>query len=373
MSLKSELHDILSNDAEILDLDPLNSKSGPAIYQLVLEKLTKPYARNAVLNTISGLAKDPQSPVAKVDSGYGYFRRPQNSIESLGVDGVIDDRIDNQEFPEAQQIQQQNLDAQPEYPVQQGLQNKPEEKFRAFYMRWQLREEKFPRYINHLQGERQVRGINKWKFPDVVLLDWEVASSNENGEFKIDVPLLEIKKSLGDSPFRLTSVELKVDASPSRIRENFFQCVSNSKWAHYAHLVIAESVDEDLIVNEIRRLGSSFGVFVVSFGFSPGTLNAMPDSEVISTMQEDDFERLISECKPNVKTITSAPVREYLDWGHVEDLRANSSDFRSVFNWISKCLNDGNPYTFEKYEELMRTEAGLRQAEEAIARLRGNM
>ena len=109
-------------------------------------------------------------------------------------------------------------------------------------------------------------------------------------------------------------------------------------------------------MNEIRRLGSSFGVTVVSYGFAAGTVGNLPSADTIKNMTDEEIENLIAQSKPNVTTIVSAPIREYLDWGHVEDLRINSPDFRDVFNWISKCLSDESPYDYETYQQLVALE-----------------
>jgi hypothetical protein len=111
--------------------------------------------------------------------------------------------------------------------------------------------------VEHTKGLRQRAGINKWKFPDVVLLRWEVGSVTDRG-FRLDKDLLEVKRSLGEQPFRLTSAELKVELTASTLRESFFQCVSNSKWAHTAQLTVANRLIDEVVVEELRRLGASY-------------------------------------------------------------------------------------------------------------------
>jgi hypothetical protein len=107
-------------------------------------------------------------------------------------------------------------------------------------------------HIEHTKGARQPAGVNKWKFSDVVVLDWDVGEQREDA-FVLDRALLEVKRSLGEQPFRLSSVELKVELVLNNFREHFFQCVSNSKWAHMAHLVVASPISDALLATELRR------------------------------------------------------------------------------------------------------------------------
>lgn len=353
MALLDELIAVL-RDKDVLSNKPEEKISGPELCKKIKDKgFLRDYRDNYIINSFPSLVRDPSSPIAKVDSGYGYYRRPNfnnqgdNEIADIPlVDNVILNGI--------------------------GLVGKPEEKFRAFYMRWaEIDNNSFPRYIDHLRATRQPQGINKWKFPDVVLLDWEVGRISETG-YELDPALLAIKQSLGDQPFRLTSVELKIEVSLSNVREYFFQCVSNSKWAHSADLVVAKPISDTLLAKEIRRLGSSFGVSVYSFDLDDEFISQLPNADVIDRLTEPEFQRLLEKVKIN--KISSAAMRDSLDWDHIEDLRKYSQDFADVFNWISRCLADKTPHTFSKYGSIMSEELQQRIREmESIKREIGRM
>jgi hypothetical protein len=55
-------------------------------------------------------------------------------------------------------------------------------------------------------------------------------------------------------------MELKTELTLTKVRESFFQCVSNSKWAHHAELAIAEPLTDAVLTEELRRLGAAYGV-----------------------------------------------------------------------------------------------------------------
>lgn len=337
MGIREELIEILKKD-DLLPVDSQNRISGPDLYEKIKSEIfLKDYSKQYILNIFASLVKDPLSPIAKNDTGYGYYRRPV-IIEIDQSPAALPENAIN------------NLIAIPG-----GLCNMPEEKFRAFYMRWLESEKSYPKYIDHLRGMRQPQGVNKWKFPDVVALNWEVGSAdNETGIYNLDKSMLAIKQSLGDQPFKLTSVELKVDITLSTAREYFFQCVSNSKWAHHAHLVIAKPITEQVLSTELRRLGTSFGVSIISFGLSDDFISDLPNSEVIENLTDDEILKLLKDVQIN-KLSTSTP-RDYIDWDHIQDLKYNSPDFTELFEWISRCLLSARSFPFYKYKAMIEQE-----------------
>ncbi|MBS0353654.1 MAG: hypothetical protein JSR83_07095 [Proteobacteria bacterium] len=320
----------------ILPTDPTNPIKGTELLTVVKSRLDGEYADQTIRQHFSVMSAEPTSAIAKVSQGYGYYLRPApiNVVAGGNADGPF---IENP------------LPATPAEIA--GTRNhQREEKFRALYQRYETAERNsFPVHIEHTTAARQAAGVNKWKFPDVVLLNWEVGKISDSG-YQIDRGLLEVKRSLGDQPFRLTSVELKVELSLSSFREHFFQCVSNSKWAHHAQLVAANAIQDETLVMELRRLGTSFDISVLSFGLTNEILDAMPPSNEIISMKEKDLEQWTS--KVNMIQISSGRPREALDWEHIEDVRKQSSDFNEVFAWISKCLVDAKVYSFKHYKEL---------------------
>jgi hypothetical protein len=213
--------------------------------------------------------------------------------------------------------------------------------------------------IEHLAGQRQTAGVNKWKFPDVVVLDWDAGETSENGCFALDPSLLEVKRGLGERPFKLTSVELKVELSLSSFREHFFQCVSNSMWAHHACLAVAMPVSDSLLAAELRRLGASYGVAVQTFGLARETILGLPAAKDILMLGDDAFEQLAGTINP--MTLSPGKVKASLDWEHIRDMKAQSPEFKNLFDWIARCLRDGRAYPVESFLELLRIEKTSQQ------------
>lgn len=323
---------------EILPSEPAEAINGTALLALVRPRLQGEYSEHSIRQHFSVMSTDPTSPIAKVSQGHGYYLR--SLATPLVIESVATDSPSS---------------ASPVLQVVGTRGNQREEKFRALYVRYEEIRNSFPVHIEHTAALRQAAGVNKWKFPDVVVLDWDVGRISDAG-YQIDGGLLEVKRSLGDQPFRLTSVELKVELSLGSFRENFFQCVSNSKWAHDAYLVTANAVQDTTLERELRRLGSSFDISVVSYGLTNEALDEMPSADRIISMSDQEIETLAS--KLSITRISSGRQREGLDWEHIEDVRTQSSDFNDVFKWISRCLIDKRPYSFKDYRQITRLEAG---------------
>jgi len=211
--LRDELEKLFQ---EVLPTSPEKAINGTELIKLLRQK--KFQGNDGSLRTyFSVMSGDPTSSIAKVDEGQGYYRRPsQDNIESNKRNsGKLTDA------PNAKT---------------KGRAEQREEKFRALFMRWSEQEGEFPVHIEHTRGARQRAGINRWKYPDVVSVKWYDSTFNEAAAAGLDKTLTDLKRSLGEQPFRISSTELKVEVDAASLRESFFQCVSNSRWAHSSQL-----------------------------------------------------------------------------------------------------------------------------------------
>jgi len=328
-SLRERLNEILPRVLPENPADPITGTD--LIERLRKEEDLKEY-RGATFRThFSVMVSDPTSPIAKVDQGHGYYLRP------------APERTD----PNARYVQTMVADSTTDVD-DGGRDNQLEEKFRSFFIRWAEAKNQFPIHIEHTTGARQKAGINKWKFPDVVLVDWTVGEVTDTG-YRFSKDLLEVKRSLGEQPFVLTSAELKVEVTASSLRKVFFQCVSNSKWAHRAHLVIASAVTDELVANELRRLGASYGVSVLSMSIT--SLETLPSADEILKMPLSKLEELLKMPldEMEAKSLAVGAPRDGLDWEHIRDLQSQHKDFKHLFAWISFCLERKGPYTVSEW------------------------
>ena len=282
------------------------------------------------------MSRDSTSPIAKVDKGRGYYFR--SDFDRLAeVAANIDDDGNY-------------VGAKTQASTGEGRESQTEEKFRSLYLRWTKQDGQYPVKIEHTKGARQASGINRWKFPDAVSISWNLEPTDDVGHF--DSNMLEVMRGLGEQPFTITSTELKTSITSSTLRQYFFQCVSNSRWAHTAQLAIATEVNDAAVSEELERLGASYGIAVMSFGLSEGVLAALPKASALLEMSDADVETHLN--KISIKTIATGQRREDLDWGHLRDLQKQASELRDIFEWIARCLKDSQAYPFNLWQSQLQ-------------------
>ncbi len=113
---------------------------------------------------------------------------------------------------------------------------------------------------------------NKWLHPDVVGLEdltagWKYEMKN-------------LSANAGARQAKLWSFEVKVEVPRAKVREYFFQAVSNSTWANYGYLV-AISIKADALT-ELRVLHELHGIGVIRL--DPN--NPADDSEILIPARE---------------------------------------------------------------------------------------
>jgi len=222
--------------------------NGTELLKRVLPRLTGGYQESSIRQHFSMMSKNPSSPIAKTPHRHGYYLRV--------VDTGNDDQHDLLEPSEASDSGLSDRASKGstgssagdgETGAVPGLRvSQAEEKFRAIFLRHSRISNRYPLSIEHTRAVHGAGGLNKWKYPDVVVLEWAVGEVTDDG-YRLDPHLLDVKQSLGEPPFRMSSIELKVELRSSTFRENFFQCVSNSKWAHESHLVVAADLNDEVL------------------------------------------------------------------------------------------------------------------------------
>jgi hypothetical protein len=318
---------------KILKSSPGESMSGTDMIDALLKNdaVFKDYSPNALRQYFSSMAKDATSCIARVSSGYGYYLRSPARGSAADASGADDE-------------------------PRGGRKNQPEEKFRALFLRLVELEERnvYGMPIEHTKGVKGAAGTNFWKYPDVVLVRWLIDFDGSSGTQAFDAHSLQLRTSLGERLFRLNSVELKVAVTIADARSMFFQCLSNSRWAHTASLVIAEGVTDERVAAELRRLGASYGVEVRSFGLPMGAIDAMPDAESIRALDPDKLAKEIVE--PHVKPtiLTPGEDRPELDWSYLADIRPQNDDYNILFRWLSFCISNRQPFRFGAYVEVLK-------------------
>lgn len=326
---------------DVLPDKPEEAINGTQLAQKILKKIPK-LNEGSIRQYFSIMHTDSNSILAKTPGKHGFYKRPISLKEELSMEGLTQ--------TEKKKIEKEEEDAS-------KRDEQREEKFRSIFMRYNelTTSGVYSMPIEHTRRAKgDVKGLNKWKYPDVILLNWEVGEIIGE-EYGINTTMLEVRRSLGEQPFTLTSTELKSELNVSNFRESFFQCMSNSKWSHKAQLAVAVDIQEERLINELTRLGKSYDVTILTYGLTGDIIDEIPDAQNILSMKDSEFDEQISKLI-NVTTITTGREREILDWEHIKDLRQLNSDFDELFQWISKCLLTGVAYKFNDYRKIMAVE-----------------
>jgi uncharacterized protein len=158
----------------------------------------------------------------------------------------------------------------------------------------------YPKRINEKTSTNsQGKDGNKWLHPDVVGLEDLTAGWNyqiKNLTAKAGAPLA-----------KLWSFEVKVEIPRSKVREYFFQAVSNSTWANFGYLVALSIKDEALA--EMRLLHELHGIGVIRLD----SANPADDTEIVLPARE----------------------RVDVDWGTCNRIASENKDFLKYLQLIS--------------------------------------
>ena len=329
MNLRDQLKEILP---EILPENPAESIKGTELIRLVKHLLQSNYSDATLRYHFSIMSCDPSSPIAKVDQGQGYYlRSPISNLE--GARNLI--------------RMSQGLFGQEEDPAEVDAALHRANKFRALYSRSLESDGRFPYIFEGFSAE----GITRksiWRFPDAAVIDWDIIDDGD-GRLLLDTTTLGLKQQLGSQPFTSTSVTMKLEADHQRIREDFFQCLSNSSWAHRGELVYATRITDQGLADDLRTLGDRFGIAVTSFGLRLSWLDECKKPLEIQGMGEKEFEALCLGI--SIHRITSGRSRNALNWNDVVALKGDSTDFASMLEWIKSTLDSGQAQTYRRFRD----------------------
>lgn len=171
----------------------------------------------------------------------------------------------------------------------------------------------YTKTINHSKSNKKEYG--EWVHPDIVGCNFPI------GDWSTEV--LNLSSTVGNNSIKIISFELKRDLNLGKLRENFFQTVSNSSWANESYLVAADISNNDDFKSELTRLSTSFGIGVI---------------------------RLDIEDPLSSEIVLPARTRDNLDWDTINKLTLNR-DFKEFLKRIKNDLTS-NEIRKEEYDKV---------------------
>lgn len=342
ISLREQLRKILP---ELLPANPAEAIKGTDLIQLVKYRLKQAYSDASLRYHFSIMCCDPSSPIAKVDQGQGYYFRHQGFANFNSARHAVS--------PLQARHSRSLFDAQGSYS---DTAISRADQFCAVFQHYEEAGGRFP-FVFEKSFTADAPYENFWKYPDAVVVDWHVQAVDDNGP-KITPELVAFKKSLGIEPFAMVSTKLKLSVSQDSFREDFFQALSISRWAHRGQLVIAAAISDEHLVEHLRLLGAEFGIGIVTLGLDSDALDELPSAVEIQNMRPREREALLEKVTPRVISIPGR--NRSLSWELLESVRQDNHDLASLFDWIQRCLGDHRAYSHKEWKELTRAAQGAR-------------
>ena len=139
---------------------------------------------------------------------------------------------------------------------------------------------------------------------------------------------------------------MKLEIRNDTYREDFFQCLSNSRWAHYGELLVAAPIEGNNLINNLRSLGNEFGIGITSYGLPKEVLDDLSEPGAIQHFTEREIEDLFKLI--NYQRISESRPRNELAWEQVNELRNSNAEIDSMFKWLSQSLEEGKVMPFER-------------------------
>ncbi|MCP5531761.1 MAG: hypothetical protein H7A49_14090 [Akkermansiaceae bacterium] len=329
MSLRKQLTDILP---ALLPANPADAIKGTELIRLTRLQLTGNYSDASLRYHFSIMSCDPASPIAKVEKGQGYYRRSAPLPALSGAQELLaltQGRLDDLTTVDQDMVDNTMLRIR---------------KFRAVVTRFYEINGRFPFAFRQAFG-KDAPIANLWKYPELVLVDWETGGAPDE-EMALDGTMLDFKQRLGIAPFRLHATRLRIQPSLQTFREDFYQTLAVSTWAHGGELVYAAPVEDEALADSLRRLSGLFGVGVTSFGLTPEALDELPRPANILNAHPRETEAVMA--KLDVNRIAAPRSRSHLEWSELGALRTESDEADKLVSWLTRCIDERRAEPFKE-------------------------
>ncbi len=319
MSLRQQLNEILPG---LLPSSPADGIKGTELIRLARMQLHGYYSDASLRYHFSIMSCDPASPIAKVEKGQGYYRRSASLPALSGAQELLSltqGKLDELALGDAEAVDEAVLRSR---------------KFRAVVTWYFEINGRFP-YAFRKAFAKEAPMSNLWKFPELVLVDWETGAAAD-GEMMLDERMLAFKRHLGMAPFRLSAARLHILPSLSSYREDFFQTLSVSHWAQAGELIYAAPVEDEALADGLRKLNLAHGVGVTSFGLMPEILDELPRPAHILNATPRETEAIMSRVE--IHRIAAPRLRPQIDWHELGSLRSESPEAEELVTWLTRCI-----------------------------------
>lgn len=293
MSLRARLLEILPT---LLPEREEEAIKGRELIARVRAVLGEAYSDHTLRSQFSFIALDPDSCLARVPNGQGYYLRREGETPSL-----------QQMFSEGAEAEREGND---------GL-NKAIATAVRLYDTAGMGVFVYP-----------VEGEESWEHPDLVAVQWPAGHWEEDGAYVMEAGETELA-------FRAVCVGFADTAEDAR--RAFFRTLACGRWAQEAELLLAVAADYPS-AEELRDLSARFGVGVQLL---TAEAEDLPPAQEIFRMNTDDARALVSELPRE----TLALPRRLCP---ASAAAAALPDTAVVRRWAEQCVNRGRVEAVEQ-------------------------
>lgn len=310
MSLRSQLEEVLP---DLLPVNPREAIKGTELIRLVRMRLGEEYSDASLRYHFSFMAAEPDSGIAKVERGQGYYRRIQSRPSGLPSRGLL-----------------------PLFLGEDGQQDSVSLRARALALVVRQYDTTGRGVFVFSPGE----GGPSWNKPELAVVDWPEGEW-DTSSLIFDRSALERRRMVGAPMIEIQSVCVAYMPEAGDCRREFFRTLSTSSWSQSGELVIVGEMPDDAEVAELRRLASEFGIGVICMEVSEDRLAEMPGAEEIFRADDAHCAALLTGLDP-VRLAAGRSRPRGAEMGEVV-----SGEFGALFDWLTACLERGR---VEEYE-----------------------
>lgn len=309
MSLRSQLDELLPT---LLPDNAAQAIKGTELIRLVRLQLGEEYSDASLRYHFSFMAAEPNSVIAKVERGQGYYKRTNDKPKSIPPRGLL--------------------------PLFLGEDDSEYSTLRSKALALVVR-----------QYDTSGRGVfvfstgeqgNAWAQPDIAVIDWPEGDWEES-TLIFDPSALERKRMLGAPLINIQSVCVVCMPGEDQLRKEFFRALSSAHWSQSGELIIVGEIPDDASCSELRKLSAQFGIGIICIAISESDLVNLPPAEEIFKADDAQCEAILS-CADQIRLATGRPTpisNEMVD--------ILGGEFVPLFDWLTACLERGSVENYE--------------------------
>ncbi len=302
MSLRERLQEILPNLLPGREEDAIK---GTELIARVRGVLGDTYSDRSLRSQFSLLALEPDSCLARIENGQGYYLRRAESSSNTSLHSLFENEED---------ANREGYD-----PLHKALALAV-----RLYGAMGLGVFLYP-----------VEEEESWGHPDLVAVQWPAGYWDESGAYIME-PTADAH---APREACLRAICVGFADTVERCRQAFFRALACGQWAHETDLLLLPGPESTEAEEELTSLASRYGVGVQLLPLTADTLEALPRADIIFRAGTEDARELLDTTPRHVL----AQPRRHTPLPH-----SIMPDTEAAAAWVERCLEAGRVEAYEQ-------------------------